>query len=385
MKITTTIDEVQYAASICLKCGCCTYGDWPENHHLCSIFYRDEVFTHGGGGFMALVAAMGENLINMDEKLAGLAYACASCLACDSRCTIIKAHKPQVDMIDMIRLLRYEAVKKGMIPEGYARDIYNKVKDNTGPDGTMAAAVPESLVNPAAPKVLYTQAAGSDAEKEVVAAVSSILQKIGEPMGVYEDGGWCGSTLYDLGIWDQLPNVINTNWEKMSGQKDKEFVFTSPHCLEFITQRYPENVAGYTDIKSQHISQLIAEALESGKLKSKNSDKVTVSYHDPCYLGRGMGIYEPPRQALSAMEGVTLVEMPRNRKAAYCCGAKVTGNYFSEQAEYTAMERIKEFRNTGADLLITACAHCKDAFRRVLPEADKAKVVDLSEFINDRV
>ena len=133
MDISTTLDDVQYAASICLKCGCCTYGDWPENHQLCSLYKRDQAFTHGGGGFMSIVAAIPEKLLAYDQKTANLAFTCAGCLVCDSRCTIIKAHKPQVDMMDMIRLLRYEAVKQNLLPEGIMKQLSKEITRDRRP------------------------------------------------------------------------------------------------------------------------------------------------------------------------------------------------------------------------------------------------------------
>ena len=131
MNTATTFNDIQYAASICLKCGSCTYGDWPENHRLCSLYYRDECFTHGGGGFMSIVTALAENLLPFDKKIADLAYTCSGCLACDSRCSIIKNHPPKAEMIDMIRLLRYEAVKKGLAPKAVMK-IRDSVKNGRG-------------------------------------------------------------------------------------------------------------------------------------------------------------------------------------------------------------------------------------------------------------
>jgi Fe-S oxidoreductase len=385
MNITTTIDEVQYAASICLKCGCCTYSDWPDNHPICPIFYRDECFTHGGGGFMSIVACMGEEKLAMDERIAGLAYACSSCLGCDSRCTVIKAHKPQVDMLDMVRLLRYEAVKKEMVPEGFVADLYREVKAKGDLGDKNSLTLFKKAKSDKADNLVYAQCVHTPAQKEIYTAVAALLEKIGKSVGVYAENGCCGSTLYDLGFWDELKPLMQANWEKMKAVKEKNFVFINPHCQEFITKRYPENFEGDTEIKQQHISELVADALKSGKIKSRKNNAVKVSYHDPCYLGRGMGIYDAPREVLTRLKGVELVEMPRNRKASYCCGAKATGVYFKDQGAYTAMERIKEFNATGADLLITACAYCKDSFRRVLPDSDKDKVVDLSEFVNDRI
>ena len=73
------------------------------------------------------------------------------------------------------------------------------------------------------------------------------------------------------------------------------------------------------------------------------------------------------------MKGVKLVEMVRNRENSFCCGARTLGNYVPGLSEDTARERIKEFEATGADLLITACAYCKDQFQKVMPAKDKAR------------
>ena len=109
-----------------------------------------------------------------------------------------------------------------------------------------------------------------------------------------------------------------------------------------------------------------------------------MSYHDPCYLGRGLGIYEPPRTVLSLLVGVTLVEMERNRENSFCCGARAVGSYFPDIIKWTAKERLKDFEATGADLLITACAYCKENFQKVLPEKDRNRVKDITELVDER-
>jgi len=385
MKIATTLEDVRYAASICLKCGSCTYGDWPENHHLCSLFYRDQCFTHGGGGFMSIVTALAEKLLDFDQKIADLAYTCSGCLACDSRCTIIRAHAPQVDILDMIRLLRYEAVKKGLIPEGIAKKIYDDIK-KTGDIGHKSSLqLPQEIKSNKADTVIFTECAHTRAEKDISAATASVLTKIGSHVTMFAEKGCCGSTLYDYGFWDQLEPLVKANWEKMKVFKDKKFVFTNPHCQEFIVKRYPENLSDYSSINHRHISQVLADAFKHGKLKSKKQEKVKVSYHDPCYLGRGLHIYEAPREVLTSLKGVELKEMTRNRASSYCCGARVLGNYFPNQSEEMAKERIKEFEDTGADLLITACPYCKENFQRVMPKSKKDSVKDLVEIVNERV
>jgi len=84
------------------------------------------------------------------------------------------------------------------------------------------------------------------------------------------------------------------------------------------------------------------------------------------------------------LSNVTLVELERNRQNAFCCGARATGNYLPDMDTWSAKERIKEFKATGADLLITACPYCTENFRKVLPPKDKSKVKDLLTLVDER-
>jgi heterodisulfide reductase subunit D len=385
MRTATTIEDVQYAASICLKCGSCTYGDWPENHHLCSLYYRDECFTHGGGGFMSIVTGLAENLLKFDQRIADLAYTCSGCLACDSRCSIISAHPPQVGILDMVRLLRFEAVKRGMVPKGIASLAFEGAEKKGDLTNDAGLKLPTEIESSDAKTVIFSECAHSEAAKDILAATARVLAKIGSPVSSFEEKGCCGSTLYDYGFWDEMLPLMKANWERMKGLGEKEFVFTNPHCEEFISKRYAENLVDFTGIDHRHISQVLSEALKNGTLKSKQGKKVKVSYHDPCYLGRGLGIYDAPRDVLTALDGVELVEMTRNRKSAFCCGARALGEYFPDHSGEMARERMREFEATGADVLITACPYCRENFRRVASDGKKDRIKDIVEFVDDRV
>jgi len=380
MNTATTLQDIQYAASICLKCGSCTYGDWPENHHLCSLYYRDECFTHGGGGFMSIVTGLAEDRMPLDQRVADLAYTCSGCLACDSRCSIIKAHPPQADMMDMIRLLRYEAVRKGMMPATVKRPVRAPESTVDSPHDVErygAYAHPEDMA-------IFVEYGINQSGSAAQDALFSLLGKMKRSVSLFREEKSCASSLYDYGQWDDLIPVMKTNWEKMKRLEGKEVIFTNPHCEEFLSKRYEENLDDFAPIRHRHFSQILADALRDGTLRSKNGQKVRVTYHDPCYLGRGLGVYDAPREALTALEGVELVEMVRNRKSAFCCGAGAIGNYFPDHSGEMARERLAEFEATGADLLITACPHCRENLRKAAAEGRKEGIRDLAEFVNER-
>jgi Fe-S oxidoreductase len=341
-------------------------------------------FTYSGGGFLFLALALLEKKIDFNQSVANFAFSCAGCLACDTKCTVIRSHKSHVSILDVIRVLRKESVKRGFIPEGVAKKLSGEVKKTGDYGHASRLKLPDKISSDKADTVVFSECSHTETQKEISGAAVRLLEKIGSPVSQLAEKGCCGSTLYDFGFWEQLEPLAKANWEGMKALKEKRFVFISPHCQEFIVKRYPEILSDYRGINDQHISQHLANAFKDGKLKSKKTDKVRVSYHDPCYLGRGLKIYDAPREVLSALDGVELVEMKRNRENSFCCGARVLGNYVPNLSKDTARERIKEFKATGADLLITACAYCKDNFQKVMPGKDRSRVKDLTEFVNER-
>jgi heterodisulfide reductase subunit D len=384
MQRSTKLEDIRGAASLCIKCGNCTYGAWPLNYPLCPIYYRDRCYTYSAGGLLYLVLALLDGKIDFNQSVAELAFTCTGCLACDSNCGIIRSQSPNVDPWDIIRLLRHECVKRGLIPTGRATKILDEI-EKKGHFGEPCSLILSSKIsNDKANTVIFAECCHTESQNEIAESVGRLLEKIGSPVAQFTENGCCGSTLYDLGFWDELEPLIKDNWEKMNGSKKKKFVFINPHCQEFVVKRYPETVPESQGIRNQHISQLLASALKTGKLKSKKKARVKVSYHDPCYLGRGLGIYDAPREVLSLLAGVELVEMERNRENAFCCGARAVGNYFTDMAEWTANERIKDFQATEADLLITACPYCKENFQKVLPDNDRGRVKDLCEIVDER-
>jgi heterodisulfide reductase subunit D len=384
MKLTNTLKDVQGASSLCIKCAGCTYAEWPETYELCPIYSRDACFTFCGGGMMYLVKALADKKIAYSQSIAELLSTCTSCGACDSRCGIIRSQAPYVNPLDIIRLARYEGVKQGFIPEGIAAKMAEEIK-KTGDFGKKShLKLSAKIKSDKADTVLFAECFHAKAENQMADSALSLLEKIGNPTGIFSEKGCCGSSLYDFGFWDELASLVKAQWQEMKALQNKTFVFLNPHCQEFIQKRYPEILPDYRAVKSQHISQLLAGAFKEGKLKSCKGETLKVTYHDPCYLGRGLGIYDAPRDVISALNGVKLVEMERNKQNSFCCGARATGNYMPDMNAWTARERVKEFKATGADLLITACPYCTENFRKVMPAKDKGRVTDLLTLVDER-
>jgi Fe-S oxidoreductase len=325
---------------------------------------------------MYIIKSLVDEQLDYSNSVAELAFTCSSCGACTDLCA-------RADGLDIIRLLRHEVIKRGLIPEGRAKHTYDEVKKRGDFGEKSSLEVPGKIRSDKADTIFFAECFHSGTQKQIVESAISLLAKIGNPVSIFSEEGCCGASLYDFGFWEQLEPLVKANWDKIKVFNDKQFVFINPHCQEFITKRYPELVPDYTSINSQHFSQLLADVFKEGRLKSKNIGNIKVSYHDPCYLGRRLGIYEAPREVLSSLDGVELVEMKRNREDSFCCGARALGNYFPGFPEENARKRISEFEETGADLLITCCPYCLEIFQNILGE-DKGHVKDLVEFVDER-
>jgi heterodisulfide reductase subunit D len=376
MKLTTELKDVRGTVSACLKCANCTTSGWPQEHQLCPLYSHDRCFAFCCGGFMYVIKSIADKQLDYSSSLAELAFTCTGCGACTDLCN-------RYDGLDMIRLLRHEIVKRGLVPGGKAKQIYDEVKHKGDFGDKSSLKIPVKIKSDNADTAIFAECFHTGTQKRIYESAVKLLAKIGNPVSVFSEQGCCGSTLYEYGFWDELEPLVKANWEKMKAHKDKRFIFINPHCQEFVVNRYPELVPGYSGLKNLHFSQLLADAFKEKKLKSKNTGKIKVSYHDPCHLGRGLGIYDAPREVLSSLDGVELVEMERNREDSFCCGAGAVGNYFPGFPEENAMKRIKEFKETGADLLITCCPSCQEIFQKVLGE-EKGQVKDLAEFVNER-
>ena len=130
---------------------------------------------------------------------------------------------------------------------------------------------------------------------------------------------------------------------------------------------------------SEFLTQILkVEKVEGSKLNAK------VTYHDSCHLGRGCGIYEAPRDILRAIPGVEVVEMKRNQRWAWCCGG---GGGVPEAdpdlARWSATDRLREAKETGAELVLTSSALCQRSFKAL--EQPALPTQDLIEFVGQAV
>jgi Fe-S oxidoreductase/nitrate reductase gamma subunit len=170
-----------------------------------------------------------------------------------------------------------------------------------------------------------------------------------------------------------------------------DVVTSSPHCFHTFRNEYPAFQAlkpsdEQVEFSIRHYTQLLRDLVASGSLKFERPLNVTVTYHDPCYLGRHNQVFNAPREVIGAIPGVQMVEMAHNRENSLCCGGGGDRIWQEDlDADVKMSEiRIREAEATGAEILITACPLClimlEDA-RKTTGLEDSLRVMDLNELV----
>ncbi len=171
----------------------------------------------------------------------------------------------------------------------------------------------------------------------------------------------------------------------------RDVVTSSPHCFHTFRNEYPAFQAlkppeEQVEFRVRHYTQLLRELVAAGSLKLEKPLNIKVTYHDPCYLGRHNQIYDVPREVITAIPGVQMVEMAHNRADSLCCGGGGDRIWQEDlDADVKMSEiRIREAEDTGAEILITACPLClimlEDA-RKTTGLEDSLRVMDLNELV----
>jgi heterodisulfide reductase subunit D len=207
--------------------------------------------------------------------------------------------------------------------------------------------------------------------------MSRIMEKADVDFTILGGEEWCcGFPLIGAGMPDKMEALMAHNLQKVSDVGAKSIVFTCPSCYHTWKHTYK------TDARLYHASQYINDLINDKRIELGMRD-TTVTYHDPCDLGRNTGIYEDPRNVLNSIPGLNLVEMPLNRKFSFCCGGG--GNLEMTNPELSArvaQMKIAMIEATGAKVVVTSCQQC---VRTITGRARKQKndlmVKDLTEMV----
>ena len=202
----------------------------------------------------------------------------------------------------------------------------------------------------------------------------------------------CGDIARRVGEQGLFEEQMQKTMALFSAYGITELVTSSPHCFNLFKNEYP----AYQGIKAsderaplriRHYTQLLEKLMEKGLVRPVKELNITITYHDPCYLGRYNGIYEAPRRIIRSISGVRLVEMAHCGPDSLCCGGG-GGRMWQELKDEKKMSevRIREAADTGANVVVTACPYCLIMLEDALKTADleeRLKIMDLNELLKE--
>lgn len=330
-------------------------------------------------------------------------WACFTCRACEETCPV------HIEQPRLIVDLRRHLVDQGQIDEGLQDALMNfqRYGNSFGQSARKrtdwAKPLDFKLKDARKEEVEYLWFVGDYASydqraQEVTRMLAKIWRRVGLDVGLLGDKEQnAGNDVRRIGEEGLFSMLREKNAKELAGAKFRKLLSTDPHTYNALKNEYQSSAQdgeaenGSAERPVYHYTELLDQLLQDGRLKPARALAMTVTYHDPCYLGRFNGVYDAPRRVLQSL-GLTLVEMPRHRAASFCCGAG-GGRIWMKDAptsgERPAENRVKEaLALPGVACLVVACPKdlvmFQDAVKTVGAEG-RLRVADMGELVYEAV
>ena len=415
------MDEEEYQKMIkrCVRCSVCK---WIPQVQIKSQKYASacpaiDIYNYhpySGGGKIILALAYEMGRIKPTEELRDIVYKCTVCGNCAVACKYMNTLEP----LEIMMKLREKLVGEGCGPmpqqQAYTEAIKKVNNPYNEPHQKRTDWIPNDLnLDPNAKLLYYVGCTSSYRRKEMAIAAGRIMNKAGLPFNILQnDEICCGSPILRTGDTNTYEEILNKNLNTIESKGIETVVFSCAGCYDTFKVDYP--LTRKYDFEVKHTVELFDELIESGRLKFIKKVPISVTYHDPCHLGRNAeryedwdgdvlplmplvsinippkpkrtgskGIYDAPRKILKKIPGLKLKEMERIQEYAYCCGAGAgVKSAFPEMALETAKTRIEEAEDSGADNIVSACPFCSTNLQDgIKDKKSKLKYFDISELI----
>ncbi len=350
--------------------------------------YQLESYFPSGKMLIARGIVNGE--LNLDDDdIRERIYACTGCLSCEQQCGVY--HHQHI--FETVQAMRTEAVTQGALNPAYMVMIESLKKDDNvfgkpkAERGDWAKDLDSK--NAGQEKVGVVYHAGCllsfDPELwEVPKSAVALLEAAGVDLGIMGvEESCCGGRAYETGYNGEFTKYAEHFIDTFNSLGVGRVVTSCSDGFSTFKNLYPK-IDKEMKFDVAHMVEYLDELTKGGKLKFTKNVNKKVTYHDPCHLGRHLGdngVYEAPRAVLQSIPGIELAEMERNRENAWCCGAGAGVSQANpEFALWTANERLKEARATGATTLVTSCPWCERNFKDAIEEyGEDIEIYDIAE------
>lgn len=418
-----TLKNYEKSMKHCLRCSHCKWIplnkiSTKEFSVNCPAVTRYNLHTYSGGGRVALAHSLVRERSEISEEVHEIIFRCQLCGACQVACHL---NQEVCEPLEIAHELRVHCVSEGeLIPEHMVMIDSLKKEDNTlgepkADRNNWAQGLPVKSIETEPAEVLFHAGCRYAYDEElhpVLRHVVELLVSAGVDVGIASES-CCGARSFDVGYKGMIDTYADNMISNLKASGAKRLVTPCADCYGAFVRHYPM-VGKELGVEIMHTTQLLAELIDQGKIVPKAVEPIRVAYHDPCHLGRlgepytpwngtwekeqggvnvsvpekeayfgQAGEYDAPRRILSAIPGVTLVEMERIREYSWCCGSGAgVKEAFEDFALWSAQQRIREAKATGTQALVTACGRCERNFKDALSEnKDDFRILDICELI----
>jgi len=380
------LEKYKKAVTVCSRCGMCIVG---ENGYICPVQQHSGGFDSSvARGRNQIARAILEGQLKYSNELMESTFTCLGCNNCHEQCQRMDMQTGARGIIDEAKItqaLRVDLVRAGYGPPDALKAVDANIQKFHNPFGEPEKKRSAWAVGLDLPKtgdtVYFAGCYASYRNPKIAKATVAILKKGGINVAYLGEDEWCCGVpeLWD-GNASLAEELIQHNVNALKAAGVKRVVTSCAGCFHSLKTDYPE-IIGKLPFEVVHSSEVIADLIEKDKISLDTEIAKTLTYHDPCHLGRHENVYESPRNVLKAIKGAEFVEMPRNKGNAWCCGGgSVVAVAFPDLAKDIADDRVQEAKGTQAEAIVSACPLCENG---LTPAARKAKmeVHDLSEIV----
>jgi len=371
MKTTSTPEIAEIAekarAWACYDCGKCTA--------TCPI-------ARVGGALSPRRQVLAANLGHREDIITNNAlFACLTCGLCSSRCPA------EVDYCELVLNLRQLAFHDGIEPEcphgGALQSMMRMMAKGKTKQDRLSWLTKDLKVQHKKGDVFYWTGCTMYYDAffpdfnittlDATRAAIRVLNRLGVTPVVSPDERCCGHDLLWNGDRENFELLARHNVKLVESSGAKTLVISCAECLQTWKVDY-QPFFETSPPKIMHITEFMQENLDN--LKFKANKEHTVTYQDPCRLGRHLGIFDPPRAILEALPDITLEEMPRSGKNSICC-AGATWSNCDRYAKHIQVDRLREAKSTGAKFLVTSCPKCQIHFACAMKDPNLHEEIEI--------
>jgi len=342
---------------------------------VASVVRREPVYPPNKALIVHLIVS---KLVDIDEEgdvLAKYLYLCTTCGLCSTEpwCGL------KISMPEIIESARTYLASLNKVPENVL-EVEKTARKNYNPYGepnTQRFSHLNVRFSDNADVAYFIGCTSAYRRPEIANAAINILKTLNIDFTLIKEERCCGSPILRLGFPETAKEFAQHNVSAIESMRVSKVVFTCPGCYRAFKKDYPE-IDVDVPFEVYHISEFLIEQIDEKDLTQVNHE-IVVTYHDPCHLGRHLGIFDPPRKLLEKI-GYKIKEMSWNRESSKCCGAGGGLLHINKEvSKDIARKRIEEALETEAKILATTCPFCKTQFDNIAN--GKIVVKDITELL----